>query len=147
MTISYNDFKQLPPKQQKDTLEALRNEIGITALIQSWGISRSKIYNIIHDLGISVSPKVKNSEPNKNDSSKKTKQKKQIVSKQNEFDDIEISPFQLSTEDTIPSDLPFSVSLTAQGPFQIVSEKLQFMFQHNSLPNTNVRITVNIDEI
>ncbi|MEN6461175.1 MAG: hypothetical protein ABFC94_07395 [Syntrophomonas sp.] len=145
MTISYSDFKQLPTEQQKDTLEVLRNEIGISALIKSWGISRSKIYNIIHDLGLSVSPKNKKSKTNENETHGKTK-KKQSISQQNKLDVKGINSAQHNIAETSLGNLPFSVSLTAQGSFQAVSEKLQYLFQQN-VPNTNVRITVNIDEI
>lgn len=145
MTISYSDFKQLPVKQQKETLETLRNDIGISALIQSWGISRSKIYNVIHDLGLSVSVKKDSSKQNKAESPKNTK-KKQSLSQQNYNNEME-NPTEFNTNDKIPSQLPFSVSLVAQGSYQDISENLPVLFQHNFFPHTNVRVTVNIDEI
>jgi hypothetical protein len=141
MTISYSDFKQLPREQQKETIELLRNEIGISTLIKTWGISRSKIYNIIHELDLSVSPKRKDSKINIKDSPKNTKSKKQSKLNNN-LNDIKLSNVDIPLEQS-PY---FSVSMSAQGPFQTVSEKLLYLFQHN-VPDTNVRITINIDEV
>ncbi len=143
MTISYTDFKKLSSEQQKDALDQLRNEIGVSALIKLWGISRSKMYNLMHDLGIPVSPKGSRT---KNNPSPNAKNKQPSIP-QPDYK-MEANPPKSGLEDTQTGHLPyFSVSLTAQGPIQEVSEKMQFLFQHNFVPNTNVRVTVNIDEV
>lgn len=140
MTISYSDFKNLTELEQKDTLEKLREEIGVSELIKIWGISRSKIYKMIHDLGLSVSSKGRKPKTKVNDS----KDKKKPGPKPKNQDEIENLRNQETTSIQTPS---FSVSLTAQGSFQTVSEKLQFLFQQNIVPNTNVRVTISIEEI
>jgi hypothetical protein len=149
MTISYSEFKNLSESQQKDVLEKLRTEVGVSGIMDMWGISRSKIYKLIHDLGLSVSSKGRKSTNDTSDSRGKTKSKKPSVI-QEDLTEAEVNLASQTDTDVnegnsmLPS---FSVSLTAQGPFQTVSEKLQFLFQQNIVPNTNVRVSINIDEI
>lgn len=137
MTISYSDFKELPRERQKETLEALRKEVGVSELIKIWGVSRSKLYNMIHEFDLSVSSKGNNSKP---------KPKRSLKEK------VQSDPARQETENSKDSSVViqpnvFSMSLSAEGPFKNVSEKLQFLFQQNIVPDTNVRISLNIDEI
>jgi hypothetical protein len=136
LTISYADFKNLSGEQQKKTLEELRNEPGITELLKVWDISRSKLYKMIHELDLSVSTRGKNS---KNVSAQKSV---------NHTASLRGKPKTQIDEDIPVSDANvFSISLNAEGPFKNVSEKLQFLFQQNIVPDTNVRISLSIDEI
>jgi hypothetical protein len=137
LTISYSDFKELPRERQKETLEALRKEVGVSELIKIWGVSRSKLYNMIHEFDLSVSSKGNNSKP---------KPKRSLKEK------VQSDPARQETENSKDSSVViqpnvFSMSLSAEGPFKNVSEKLQFLFQQNIVPDTNVRISLNIDEI
>lgn len=151
MTITYSDFKNLSEEEQKTMLEKLRNEVGVSELIKTWGISRSKIYNMIHDLGLSVASKGKHLKENKNSATatgvKQTK--KRVVSRQNGSDVNVAYPGELDPGaiGNLTKQQLFSIALTTQGPSQVVSKKLQLLFENNFIPNTNVRITVNIDEI
>lgn len=57
--ISFAEFNKLDKEQQKETILKLKDSIGATAVIEAWGISRSKFYNLLNKLNI---PKGKNKE-------------------------------------------------------------------------------------
>lgn len=143
MTISYSDFKELSIEQQKKTLEALRNEPGISELIKVWGVSRAKVYKMIHEFDLPVTSKGRAPKSNKNISTEKSLNKNQSL--KSNLDEQKMPSGQYVTVATQPN--VFSISLNAEGPFKNVSEKLQFLFQQNIVPDTNVRITLSIDEI
>lgn len=52
--LSLDEFEAMSKNEQKELLENLKEEMGTTALIKHWGISRTKMYNMIHQLGIPV---------------------------------------------------------------------------------------------
>lgn len=137
LTISYSDFKELSRERQKETLEALRKEVGVSELIKIWGVSRSKLYNMIHEFDLSVSSKGNKSKPKLK---KSLKEKVQSDPARQEMENNK-------DDSAVIQPNVFSMSLSAEGPFKNVSEKLQFLFQQNIVPDTNVRISLNIDEI
>jgi hypothetical protein len=139
LTISYSDFKELSRERQKETLEALRKEVGVSELIKIWGVSRSKLYNMIHEFDLSVSSKGNKSKP-------KPKLKKSLKEKM-QSDPARQEMENNKDDSAVIQPNVFSMSLNAEGTFKNVSEKLQFLFQQNIVPDTNVRISLNIDEI
>lgn len=52
--IKLEEFELLAKEEQKELLQELKEEVGTTALIKHWGISRTKMYNMIHQLDVPV---------------------------------------------------------------------------------------------
>lgn len=50
--ISWEEFEQLDQNEQRELLTALKDSVGTSTIIEQWGISRSKFYNLLNKLNI-----------------------------------------------------------------------------------------------
>lgn len=148
--ISLDEFNNLPEEEKKNTLLTLKNEVGIKEILEAWGISRSKLYNMQNKLGIS----------NETKKPKKPLDKKTRVVKSrsprkpgpqvtfNADNGRESYPKESGFEQNINTSTPmFSLQLETTGPAAILVDTIQMILLSERVVNLNLKVNIQIEQI
>lgn len=133
MTLSLEDFSNLSTKEKKKTLEDMKKEMGVSGIVQAWNVSRSKVYNLLHDFDIPVTPKKRTLKPKKPDTLQAENQEnKSSGSKDN-----------MQPDDSSK----FSLYLETQGSAKFINETVQNLLTANNLNGSMLQINISVQEI
>jgi len=140
MSISLIDFSNLSPKEKKKALEEMKKEIGVSGIVQEWNVSRSKVYNLLHEFDIPVNTKKRTLKP------RKPKQNPENITASNQSGSSE--PIR-EVKSSLTSDdgSKFSLYLETQGSARFINETLQNILSTHNLNNSRLQINISVQEI
>ncbi len=157
MVISLSDFNKLSEKDKKKTLENLKQEIGVSGIVKAWEISRSKAYSMLREFNISLNRKI--SRPSK------TKKTDDSLDNQNNAtapSDLPIPQTHQTVErsgnmgapeeslldfDTKADGSKFFLNLETQGTALLINETIHALLGSGKLSNSNLHLSITIQEI
>jgi len=157
MAISFTDFNNLSEQEKKETLQDLKNQIGVSGIVKAWEISRSKVYSMLNDLNIPLNAK----------GSKKTKTKADVAEVSIKGQDNQVAPKaqkpkktgmpkntkkRVAPESALEFEIEenfskFSLHLETQGNASLISETLQTLLAANQLSNSNIQVNITLQEM
>jgi len=164
MVISLTDFNTLTEQEKKETLQDLKNQIGVSGIANTWGISRSKTYSILSKLNIPLNSKGRKSSKTKTVSAEGAKNVKNNI-KENQPNQTSLSTtdpkknktqtslkkpvtpessWELDIEDNVSK---FSLYLETQGTTPLICETLQMLLGSEKFADSNLHINLTLQEI
>lgn len=140
--ISLDEFNNLPDEEKKNILQTLKTEVGIKEIIETWGISRAKLYNLQNKLGLS----------NGNRRPGKTKEKKTNVTRgraprnlRAENHDILIPPD--AGGDSEANETKFSLQLETTGPASLLVDTLKMILLSERVAHLTLKVNIQIEQV
>lgn len=144
MVVSLSEFEAMPEKDRKRTLREMKSEIGVNGITEAWGISRSRVYNLLHELNIPLEPK----KTRKGEGADKRRKKNENSEVQRELtvnsDHLDIPDPRLDFEVDSPS---FTLHLETSGSVGTISEAVQLLLSSGKLSNSNLHLNLTINQI
>lgn len=141
MVVSLPEFESMPEKDRKKTLRELKSEIGVTGITEAWGISRSRVYTLLHELNIPLEPR----KTRKGEGVDKNRRKNGNPEASSEMimdSDIPYPRLEVETEMA-----PFSLHLETSGSIGTISEAVQLLLSSGKLSNSNLHLNLTINQI
>lgn len=144
MVVSLAEFETMPEKDRKKTLRELKSEIGVNGITEAWGISRSRVYNLLHELNIPLEPR----KTRKGEGAEKRRRKNENPEGQGEISvntdhtDIPYPRLDFETEAA-----PFTLHLETSGSVGAISEAVQLLLSSGQLSNSNLQLNLTINQI
>lgn len=123
--VDFATFNELPIEMQRETLQRLRSEVGISGLVSLWGISTSKLYSLIHQLDLPVSNRGRRKKP-------------RPETTEHPADNVQAQ----DKESIGISGSKFSFSMTVEGTGSELTSKLKPLL--NTMAATGIRLKINI---
>lgn len=139
MLVSLSEFENLNEKEKKKVLRQMKSEVGVSGIVEAWGVSRSKVYSMLHDFNVPLDPR----KPRKADESKKDQDESWEASDVGSDGDKR-AEFRLELEEN-PS--PFSLHLETRGNLAAISETVQLLLGSGKLAKTNLHLNLTITEV
>ena len=150
MAVSLSDFESMPEKDKQKILQELKNEIGVSGMAKAWEMSRTKVYNMLHDFNVPVD-------------SKRGRQRKEKTSAEKELNET-VQPIRASSSNITPiedadrfkssleleeekDETKFSFYLDTQGSGRFINETLQLLLASEKLSNSELRLNISIEQI
>lgn len=133
MVISYAEFLNLPAEKQAAVLDEMRKEHGVGGVVKMWGISTSRLYNLIHELNLPVSKRGRKAKSSKKPGSFAAKNGKEAIIT-NKAEEV-----------TTTSRLSFT--LTAEGDGALLLGRLQPLFTAMSAANIKFKVSLIAEEV
>lgn len=148
--ISFEEFNTLSGEEQKSMLQSLKGEVSIKEIIETWGISRSKLYSIQNNLGITNEtrkprkPKDKKTKVISSRSPRNPRSEKNYSIHTN--DDFTSS--ELNVESEIHKKTPnFSLALETTGPAALLVDTLQTILLSDRVAHLNLKVNIQIEQV
>lgn len=145
--ISFEEFNGLSEEEQKSVLQKLKGEVGVKEVIEAWGISRSKLYNMQNRLGIT------NERKSRKPKDKKVKPTRSLRKPRAESIDAVNSNFEVaSNEPAGELDLnqnppKFSLQLETYGPASILVDTIQMILLSERVAHLNLKVNIQIEQM
>lgn len=144
--ISLEEFNNLPEEEKKNVLQTLKTESGIKEIIETWGISRSKLYSMQNKLGIPN--EARNPRKSRDKKIKVTKSRNPRNPRSEKTDSVEsnnqfIAP-EMDENGTPPK---FSLQLETTGPAALLVDTLQMILLSDRVAGLNLRVSIQIEQV
>ena len=155
MVITLSDFNKLSEKDKKETLEKMKQEVGVSGIAKEWEISRSKAYSLLHDLNISVNRKIKKPSKTKNRNKpnnilddRKTDISSQSTTAKQQVGQLRKNITKQSLDfDSRKDSSKFSLYLETQGTSMLIDETLHKLLGSENLTNFNLHVEIKLQEL
>lgn len=148
MSISISDFNALSEQEKRETLQDLKNQIGVSGIVKEWEISRAKVYSMLKKFNIPVK---NNATDELKPTTLSTENSQEFHGHKHLSDAIDQkehftqeSSLKFNTSD---SSSKFSLYLETNGTIQLVSETIQMLLGAEKLANTNLHVNISLQEI
>jgi predicted DNA-binding protein YlxM (UPF0122 family) len=134
--ISLKQFEMLDPEKQKSILSQMKKELGVNGILEQWNISRSKYYSILKKIKTSSS-----SIEGKSEVSGNAEGDNKIFANS---EDASI----IAQNKQPKTGQKFSISINnVLGTKETLTSTLQYLSQFQISPSSNMRISIQIEEI
>lgn len=144
MVVSLAEFETMPEKDRKKALREMKSAIGVNGITEAWGISRSRVYNLLHELNIPLEPR----KTSKSEGPEKRRPKNETPEAQGEMtvntDHSDIPTPRLEFEADSP---PFTLHLETSGNVGAISEAVQLLLSSGKLSSSNLHLALTINQI
>lgn len=156
MAISLNDFNNLTQEEMKETLQNLKAQIGVSGIVNAWGISRSKVYGMLNDLNIPLNPRGRKTSKTSASGEKKTAPDKQVsaeTAKGKKNGKPKTKQKHITPESSLDFDMEevndskFSLYLETEGSASFISEAVQMLLAANKFTSANMHVNITLKEI
>jgi hypothetical protein len=148
MVISLSDFNKLSEKDQKKTLENLKQEIGVSGIVKAWEISRSKAYSMLRESNILVNSRKTTVKP------KKSNNINTYPDITNPLTDLTIERLKKPVAQESPLDFDvetdvskFFLNLETQGNASLINDALQALLGSGKISSANFHLNITLQEI
>lgn len=144
MVVSLAEFETMSEKDRKKVLREMKSEMGVNGITEAWGISRSRVYNLLHELNIPLEPR-KTGKGDGNAKRRKKNEKAEIGWDMNDkLAHPEIPNPRMEFETDSP---PFALHLETSGSVGAISEAVHLLLSSDKLNSTNLHLNLTINEI
>ncbi|MEQ8174489.1 MAG: hypothetical protein ABRQ26_05395 [Syntrophomonadaceae bacterium] len=144
MVVSLAEFETMPEKDRKKVLREMKSEIGVNGITEAWGISRSRVYNLLHELSIPLEPR----KTRKGENAEKSREKSENSQAKREMkvntDRSDIPSPRLEFEVDSPA---FTLHLETSGNIGAISEAVQLLLSSGQLSSSNLHLNLTINQI
>lgn len=164
MIISLSEFAELSSRDKKNTLSDLKSDIGVSGIVEAWGISRSKVYNMLKELDIPRNSKtgskarsIKTTKKAKHQESENTPVDQKTAASENNLSSSKagkngsrkgkrLAPYApgLTSEEVYSK---FSLHMDTEGNALYISDTLQNILASAKLSNANLHVNVTLEEL
>lgn len=143
MVVSLAEFETMPEKDRKKALREMKSDIGVSGITEAWGISRSRVYNLLHELNIPLEPRKTRKDEGPKRSKKRDTSDGQGEMTMNTSRSDGPNP-RLEFEIDPP---PFSLHLETSGNAEAISEAVQLLLSSGKLSASNLHLNLTINQI
>lgn len=165
MVISMSEFTKLSEKEQHNTLNDLKQTIGVNGIVEAWGISRSKVYSMLLEYNIPTngkgtsktegkktanSRKESRNEPGSTEHTKKTMVSNKASSPTGNRKTRKTRRPRSSNpvlHSGPEEDSKFTLHMDTQGTATVISEALQLILESNQFSHSNLHVNLMVEEI
>lgn len=144
MVVSLAEFETMPEKDRKKVLRGMKSEIGVNGITEAWGISRSRVYNMLHELNIPLEPRKTGKSDSASKRGKKSEKSEIGGDMKEKTAHPEIPNPRLEFETDSP---PFALHLETSGKVEAISEAVQLLLSSDKLSSSNLHLNLTINQI